>query len=139
MPKSPSTLSARRDAWRRLQAVAEIIRQVGTDRSLRVSVATDADRDAYVPEEAKDILRELKAARREILVQAYSFTADPLTFGLVDAKKQGITVEIVLDKSNELERYSDLHIFMENGVDVLIDHDHAIAHNKIIIIDKKEG
>src|SRR5207249_5528490 len=28
------------------------------------------------------IVKEIKAARREILVQAYSFTADPLTFGL---------------------------------------------------------
>src|SRR4029077_4601909 len=83
------------------------------------------------------IVRELKAARREILVQAYSFTADPLTFGLVNAKKQGVAVEIVLDKSNELENYSDLHILLEQGMDVKIDHDHAIAHNKIIIIDKK--
>ncbi|MBI1830309.1 MAG: phospholipase D family protein [Planctomycetes bacterium] len=82
------------------------------------------------------IVRELKAAKSEILVQAYSFTADPLTFGLVDATKNGINVEIVLDKSNELERYSDLHIFLENGVDVKIDHDHAIAHSKIIIIDQ---
>lgn len=82
------------------------------------------------------IVQELKAAQSEILVQAYSFTADPLTFGLVDAKNRGINVEIVLDKSNELERYSDLHIFLENGVDVKIDHDHAIAHNKIIIIDQ---
>ena len=56
---------------------------------------------------------------------------------LVEAKKQGLAVEIVLDKSNEVERYSDLHIFLENGIDVKIDHDHAIAHNKIIIIDKK--
>jgi phosphatidylserine/phosphatidylglycerophosphate/cardiolipin synthase-like enzyme len=83
------------------------------------------------------IVRELKAARREILVQAYSFTADPLTFGLVNAKKQGVAVEIVLDKSNETERYSDLHILLEQGMDVRIDHDHAIAHNKIIIIDKR--
>jgi phosphatidylserine/phosphatidylglycerophosphate/cardiolipin synthase-like enzyme len=83
------------------------------------------------------IVAEIKKARSEILVQAYSFTADPLTFGLVDAKKNGVTVEIVLDKSNELERYSDLKILMENSMDVKIDHDHAIAHNKIIIIDKK--
>lgn len=83
------------------------------------------------------IVRELKKARREILVQAYSFTADPLTLVLVDAKTQGITVEIVLDKSNELEKYSDLHILLEKGMDVKIDHDHAIAHNKIIIIDRK--
>jgi phosphatidylserine/phosphatidylglycerophosphate/cardiolipin synthase-like enzyme len=81
------------------------------------------------------IVAELKAARREILVQAYSFTADPLTFGLVEAKKQGLTVEIVLDKSNELESYSDLHILLEHGMEVKIDHEHAIAHNKIIIID----
>ena len=60
------------------------------------------------------IVAELKKARREILVQAYSFTADPLTFGLVDAKKRGVTVEIVLDKSNEVDRYSDLHFFIEN-------------------------
>jgi phosphatidylserine/phosphatidylglycerophosphate/cardiolipin synthase-like enzyme len=83
------------------------------------------------------IVRELKKARREILVQAYSFTADPLTFGLVEAKKLGVNVEIVLDKSNEIDRYSDLHFFIENSMDVKIDHDHAISHNKIIIIDNK--
>jgi phosphatidylserine/phosphatidylglycerophosphate/cardiolipin synthase-like enzyme len=83
------------------------------------------------------ILVELRKARHEILVQAYSFTAEPLALAMVEAKKQGITVEIVLDKSNELERYSDLHILIEQGMDVKIDHDHAIAHNKIIIIDKK--
>ena len=83
------------------------------------------------------IVRELMQARSEILVQAYSFTADPLTFALVEMKKQGVVVEIVLDKSNEIDRYSDLHIFVEKGLDVKIDHEHAISHNKIIIIDKK--
>jgi phosphatidylserine/phosphatidylglycerophosphate/cardiolipin synthase-like enzyme len=83
------------------------------------------------------ILGELKKARREILVQAYSFTSDPLTKALVEAKTRGVTVEIVLDKSNELERYSDLHVFIEQKLDVLVDHEHAIAHNKIIIVDKK--
>ena len=83
------------------------------------------------------IVRELKAARREILVQAYSFTSETLALAMVEAKeKRGVVVEIVLDKSNEIERYSDLHILLEKGMDVKIDHDHAIAHNKIIIIDK---
>src|SRR5262245_43088292 len=31
------------------------------------------------------VVRELRSARREVLVQAYSFTADPITFGLVEA------------------------------------------------------
>jgi phosphatidylserine/phosphatidylglycerophosphate/cardiolipin synthase-like enzyme len=82
-------------------------------------------------------LSEIKAARHEILVQAYSFTADPLTLGLVDAKKRGVHVEVILDKSNETERYSDLHILMENSMAPLIDAHHPIAHNKIMVIDKK--
>jgi phosphatidylserine/phosphatidylglycerophosphate/cardiolipin synthase-like enzyme len=82
------------------------------------------------------IVRELQKARREVLVQAYSFTADPITMALVEAKKRGVEVDIVLDKSNEVERYSDLHIFIEHGLDPSVDHEHAIAHNKIIIIDK---
>lgn len=83
------------------------------------------------------IVRELMKARSEILVQAYSFTADPLTYALVEVKKQGVMVEIVLDKSNEVDRYSDLKIFLDKGLEVKIDHEHAIAHNKIIIIDQK--
>ena len=82
------------------------------------------------------IVKEIKAARHEILVQAYSFTADPLTYGLIEAKKRGVHVDVVLDKSNESERYSDLRIFLENGLPPLIDPSHAIAHNKIMIIDK---
>lgn len=83
------------------------------------------------------IVREIGKARREILVMAYSFTADPLTFALVEAKKRGVHVEILLDKSNEIERYSDLRIFLEHGLDPKIDHDHAIAHNKIMVMDRR--
>jgi phosphatidylserine/phosphatidylglycerophosphate/cardiolipin synthase-like enzyme len=82
------------------------------------------------------VVCEIKKARREILVQAYSFTADPLTYGLVEAKKRGVHLDIVLDKSNEVEKYSDLRIFLDHGLAPLIDHNHAIAHNKVMIIDQ---
>ena len=83
------------------------------------------------------IVAVLQRARREILVQAYSFTADPITFGLVEAKKRGVHVEILLDRSNEEDAHSDLHILVENQVPLLIDAKHAIAHNKIMIIDRR--
>jgi len=83
------------------------------------------------------VVREIQKARREILVQAYSFTSDPITMALVEAKKRGVQVDVLLDHSNEKERYSDLHIFLEHGLDPRIDHDHAIAHNKIMLIDKR--
>jgi phosphatidylserine/phosphatidylglycerophosphate/cardiolipin synthase-like enzyme len=83
------------------------------------------------------LVQEIRHAHREILVQAYSFTADPLTFALVEAKKRGVKVEVLLDRSNEVEKYSDLHILLEQGLDPLIDAEHAIAHNKVMLIDQK--
>jgi phosphatidylserine/phosphatidylglycerophosphate/cardiolipin synthase-like enzyme len=83
------------------------------------------------------VVAELMKARREVLVQAYSFTADPITYALVEAKKRGVHVDVLLDKSNEVERYSDLHIFLDQGLHPLIDAHHAIAHNKVMIIDQK--
>jgi phosphatidylserine/phosphatidylglycerophosphate/cardiolipin synthase-like enzyme len=83
------------------------------------------------------LVQEIRKAHKEILVQAYSFTADPLTFALVDAKKRGVKVDVLLDRSNEVEKYSDLHILLEQGLDPLIDAEHAIAHNKVMIIDQK--
>jgi phosphatidylserine/phosphatidylglycerophosphate/cardiolipin synthase-like enzyme len=82
------------------------------------------------------VVREVKRARREILVQAYSFTSDPLTAALVEAKKRGVHVEILLDRSNEVERYSELHVLLEHGLAPLIDANHSIAHNKVMVIDR---
>jgi len=83
------------------------------------------------------VLAQLQAARREILVLAYSFSSKPIADALVEAKKRGVHVEIILDRSNEQETYSDLGFFRENGLAPLIDAHHAIAHNKVMIVDKR--
>lgn len=83
------------------------------------------------------IIREIQHARHEILVLAYSFTSRPIAQALVDAKLRGVHVEIVLDHSNEHELYTDLHFFLEQGVVPVIDPHHAIAHNKVMIIDNR--
>jgi phosphatidylserine/phosphatidylglycerophosphate/cardiolipin synthase-like enzyme len=81
------------------------------------------------------VLRELKAARREVHVLAYSFSSKAIAQALVDAKMRGLKVEIVLDRSNEQEQYSDLKFFQEQGLTPVIDAQHAIAHNKVMLID----
>jgi phosphatidylserine/phosphatidylglycerophosphate/cardiolipin synthase-like enzyme len=81
------------------------------------------------------VVRELQHAKREILVLAYSFTARPIAQALVDAKLRGVHVEIVMDHSNEKEEHTDLHFFMEQGMAPHIDPLHAIAHNKVMVID----
>ncbi len=86
---------------------------------------------------SKAIVAEIEAARREILVLAYSFTYDPIVDALVAAHKRKVKVKIILDKENEAATYSDMVRIMNFGVPTLIDSSHAIAHNKVIIIDRK--
>jgi phosphatidylserine/phosphatidylglycerophosphate/cardiolipin synthase-like enzyme len=81
------------------------------------------------------VVRELKAARREVLVLAYSFTSRPIAEALVDAKLRGVSVEVVLDHSNEKEAHTELAFLREQGLAPLIDAEHAIAHNKVMVID----
>jgi phosphatidylserine/phosphatidylglycerophosphate/cardiolipin synthase-like enzyme len=77
----------------------------------------------------------INAAQRSIHVQAYSFTSAPIARALVSALKRGVSVEVILDKSQRTERYSSADFLAHAGVATFIDGKHAIAHNKIIVID----
>jgi len=83
------------------------------------------------------IVGELNRAKKEILVQAYSFTSQPIAKALVDAHKRGLRTEIVLDKSQRGEKYSAADFTAHMGVPTYIDSSHAIAHNKIMVIDQE--
>jgi len=83
------------------------------------------------------IVGELTKAKKEILVQAYSFTSQPIAKALVDAHKRGIRAEIILDKSQRGEQYSAADFTAHMGVPTYIDSAHAIAHNKIMVIDQE--
>jgi phosphatidylserine/phosphatidylglycerophosphate/cardiolipin synthase-like enzyme len=72
---------------------------------------------------------------RQVRVQAYSFTSAPIAKALVDAKRRGVDVVVVLDDSQQTDRYSSATFLQNNGVPVLIDAEHAIAHNEVILID----
>lgn len=83
------------------------------------------------------IVDQIAGARSQILVQAYSFTSAPIAQALVQAKKRGVDVRAILDKSQRSERYSGADYLANGGVPVLIDAKHAIAHNKIVIVDSE--
>lgn len=83
------------------------------------------------------IVHHIRKARHEVLLQAYSFTSKPIAEALVDAKTRGLQVDVVLDRANEQESYSELKDLLGEGLTPYIDSEHAIAHNKIIILDGK--
>jgi hypothetical protein len=81
------------------------------------------------------IVAEIYQARGLILVQAYSFTSMPIATALVSAKQRGVSVQVILDKSQRSERYSGATFLANAGIRTLIDEQPSIAHSKIIIID----
>ena len=81
------------------------------------------------------VVRELTAAKTQVLMQAYSFTSAPIAKALVEAHKRGVKVLAVLDKSNETDKYSAATFLNNAGIQPLIDDKHAIAHSKVMVID----
>jgi phosphatidylserine/phosphatidylglycerophosphate/cardiolipin synthase-like enzyme len=83
------------------------------------------------------VVAEINKAKREILVLAYSFTSKAITEALIAASGRGVTVECILDHSNEKEEHTDLGLLVAAGLKPLVDAKHAIAHNKVMIIDRR--
>ncbi len=81
------------------------------------------------------IIRTIGEAKKIIQVQAYSFTNADIAKALLEAHKRGVNVRVVLDKSQETEKYTSATFLANAGVPVRIDDDFAIAHSKIMIID----
>ncbi len=80
---------------------------------------------------------EIGRAKKEVLIQAYSFTSAPIAQALLHAFKRGVRVEAVLDKSQRSEKYTSATFLANAGIPTWIDDAHAIAHNKVIVIDRE--
>lgn len=83
------------------------------------------------------IINAISQAKRQILVQAYSFTSVPIAKALVNAKNKGVEVKIILDKSQITAKYFAVKFFTNHGISPSIDYKPAIAHNKTMIIDNE--
>lgn len=86
------------------------------------------------------IVNHIKAAKHEILVQAYSFTSPEIGDALIEAHKKipKVKVQIILDKSNEHDKHSIVEKMLAYKVPVWYDKSHSIAHNKVMIFDHEE-
>lgn len=91
------------------------------------------------------VVEQLEQATQTIEVMAYQFNSAPIAKALLDAHKRGVQVTVVLDPGQEenlgiqLEgqprRYSSATFFHNQSIPVYIDRRHAIAHNKVMLID----
>ncbi|HTS55742.1 MAG TPA: phospholipase D family protein [Burkholderiales bacterium] len=94
---------------------------------------------AFTPggDPARIIVEALHAARRQILVQAFSFTHRDIARALIEAQRRGVDVQVIADaEQTELIENSVIPQLASAGVPVFLDREHVAAHNKVMVIDE---
>ena len=74
-------------------------------------------------------------AQKTILVQADYFTSLPIADALIAAHQRGVTVKLLVDRSQLTGKYAQVRHVMKQGIAVAVDKVPGIAHNKVMIID----
>jgi phosphatidylserine/phosphatidylglycerophosphate/cardiolipin synthase-like enzyme len=93
---------------------------------------------AFPPEDDGErlILAALRGAREQILAQAYSVTHRGIVDALIDARRRGVAVTVIVDARQAKERQATLaDELAARGVEVFADSQHSAAHNKVVLVD----
>lgn len=112
-----------------IQPLVTIADSFGPNASYSVCFTLDQDCTSKIVSAIDD-------ARSNIWVQAYSFTSRPIGKALVLAKKRGVNVQMIFDKSVLSHKAGAANYFARYGIPIWIDKQPAIAHNKVMIFDQ---
>ena len=83
-----------------------------------------------------EIIKAIGQTKKQILVQSYIFNDMSIAKALVEAKRKGIDVKVILDKSQIKKQHKIVDFLNRNQIKVIIaNYSPAILHNKIIVID----
>jgi phosphatidylserine/phosphatidylglycerophosphate/cardiolipin synthase-like enzyme len=93
------------------------------------------------------IIREIEKAQKELLIAVYAFTSDELAHAVVQAKKRGVSVQVVLDREFDAGNEKSKAKFLEqqriplrriSGTKpVTPAKDPGLMHQKFSVIDRK--
>jgi phosphatidylserine/phosphatidylglycerophosphate/cardiolipin synthase-like enzyme len=83
------------------------------------------------------VLKSVREARKEILIQAYSFRTPVIAQALIEASRRGVKIEMIIDKSERQEGLTPPTIMANAGIPVYLDGKHAVANNRVMIIDRE--
>jgi len=84
---------------------------------------------------ADAIVAQLGSAKKSIHMQAYYFSSPKIAKAVAEAFRRKVEVTVIVDKSIETANYSSADYLANAGVPTFVDSEHAIAHNKVILID----
>lgn len=85
---------------------------------------------------AAAVVRAIDASEHEVLVQAYGFTHNGMAQALVRAHQRGVKVRVLLDQKSQSSNRYVIGILTDADIALRQDGKHAIAHNKVMVIDR---
>lgn len=83
------------------------------------------------------VLKAIGSAKSSICVAAYSFTSKPISLALYNAARHGVKVQIVADAKSNGGKYTATRFLANMGLDVRLNSNYSIMHNKFMVIDDK--
>jgi len=82
------------------------------------------------------VVEAIAQAKRQVLVQAYSFTHRAIAEALVTARRRGVEVLVIADHDQDAHvATTKIGYLAAQGIPVWLDAMHAAAHNKVMVID----
>jgi len=81
------------------------------------------------------LLSFIQNARESVYVMIYVFTLDDVADALIDAAARGVDVKVLIEADSAFIRGSEYSRLAENGVEVRLDRNRYLMHNKVAVID----
>lgn len=83
------------------------------------------------------VLKVINQARSSLCVAAYSFTSRPIAQAISEAHRRGVKIQIVADEKSNSGKYTATTYLANQGINVRLNNNYAIMHNKFMVIDKQ--
>ena len=96
---------------------------------------------AFSPEAGAEalVLKALGTARQSIRLAGYSFTSPAIVRSLLDAKRRGVDVKVLLDDKGNRSQASvaAMNLIVGAGIPLRVVSAYAIHHDKYFVVDGK--
>ena len=107
--------------------------------SSKAAVFKNVDAEVYFSPEGgaqEAVVKSIKQAKKEVLVQAFLFSNKPITEALIAASRRGVAIKVIVDKEMQHHHYNTVPRLLSARIPTFIDNKHRSAHNKVMVLDE---
>ena len=87
----------------------------------------------------KMIVDRINTTEKTIDAAIYSINNDNIVNSLIEAKKRGVKIRILTDRTQAKGRSSKVKYLYDNGINIRVHSQFKIEHNKFAVYDKEKG